>query len=314
MKRLLLAIGSLTLAGTVLPAAAQAQREDRNLRLPEGWNDAYFERLDEGRSPKTVVAVLDFAGGEVLEERLRFRTADMLITGLVQAGRFTVVERERLEAVLAEQQLTQSGRVDPATAARVGRLLGAELVVFGLVTQAAEQKIDKFAYDLVHVEVAVDVRAVNTTSGAVVISETARGIAEDKIITTASGEIVSGPTNFDPLYLNATAQALEIAAQTVSTAAPLIGFVIQVRDRELVIDLGAGRGVKQGDRFIVFRRGDEFRHPVSGERIGWDKTVLAAIEIFATEETLSTGQIVAVVDRGVAVTPGDLVIYQPNAR
>ena len=253
---------------------------------------------------------MDFAGGELLEERLRFRMSDMLITALVQAGRFDVVERDRLQAILAEQDLHQSGRVDPATAARVGKLLGAELVVFGLVTQAADQKIDKFAYDLVRVQVAVDVRAVSTTTARVVISETAEGSAEDKIITTASGEIVSGPTNYDPLYLNATAEALENAAQLVSAAVPLIGFVINVQEKELIIDLGEGRGVHPGDSFIVFRRGEELRHPVTGERIGWNKTVLASLEIIATEENLSTGEIVAVVDRDVEVQPGDLVILR----
>ena len=307
-------MGFVAVLGAALPTGSAAQQRDRNLRLPPGWNDAYFEKLAEGRSPKTVVAVMDFAGGELLEKRLRFRMADMLITSLVQAGRFTVVERERMNAVIAEQNLQQSGRVNPATAVRLGKLLGAELVVFGLVTQAADQKIDKFAYDLVRVEVAVDVRAVNTATGRVVISETARGTAEDKIITTASGDVVSGPTNYDPLYLNATAQALDNAGQLVSTAVPLIGFVISVREQEVVVDLGEGRGVKRGDRFIVFRRGEELKHPVTGERIGWDKTVLAALEIVATEERLSTGKIVTVVDHEVVMKPGDLVIYSSTER
>ncbi len=314
MKNFSRSVALLVAVGAALPTGTAAQQRDQHLRLPPGWNDAYFEKLAEGLSPKTVVAVMDFAGGELLEKRLRFRMSDMLITSLVQAGRFTVVERERMNAVIAEQNLQQSGRVDPATAARLGKLLGAELVVFGLVTQAADQKIDKFAYDLVRVEVAVDVRAVNTTSARVVISETARGTAEDKIITTASGDVVSGPTNYDPLYLNATAQALDNAGQLVSTAAPLIGFVISVKGQEVVVDLGAGRGVKQGDRFIVFRRGEELKHPVTDERIGWDKTVLAALEIVATEESLSTGKIVTVVDREVVMKPGDLVIYSSTER
>ena len=125
---------------------------------------------------------------------------------------------------------------------------------------------------------------------------------------------MSGPTSYDPLYLNAMAQALDEASQLVSTAAPLIGFVIAVREEELVIDLGEGRGVKTGDSFIVFRRGDELLHPVTGARVGWDKTVLAALEIVATEENLSTGRMVAVVERDVEVRPGDLVILRSTAQ
>jgi hypothetical protein len=314
LKPLILLALVAAVAGAAWPSAVSAQRQDRNLRLPPGWDDAFFDRLDEGRSPRTTVAVMDFAGGEVLEERLRFRMSDMLITALVQAGRFDVVERERLDAILTEQELQQSGNVDPATAAMVGRLLGAELVVSGVVTRAAEQLIDRFSYDQIHVEVAVDVRAVHTTSGRVVISETAEGSADDRIVTTASGEIIRGPTNYDPLYLRATAAAIDAAGQLVSTAAPLVGFVISVRDRDVVIDLGEARGVRQGDAFVVFRRGEPLEHPVTGERIGWDKTVLAAIEIVAVEASLSVGRIVAVTERGVELRPGDLVIFRASER
>ncbi|MDH5643641.1 MAG: CsgG/HfaB family protein [Gemmatimonadota bacterium] len=286
------------------------QRRDRNLELPSGWSDTYFERLDEGRSPKTIVAVMDFSGGELLEERVRFRMSDMLITPLVQAGRFDVVERERLDAVFAEQNLQRSAAIDPTTAVRIGRLLGAELVVFGLVTQAADQKIDRFSYDVIRVEVGVEVRGVNTETGQVIISRSATGVAEDRIVTTASGQVVRGPTDYDPLYLQATVDALEQAAQMVSYAAPLIGFVVNVQGDDVMIDLGESRGVSEGDSFVVFRRGEEIVHPVSGDRIGWNKSVLAEIEIQSTQRDLATGEIVTVVDRDVQLVPGDIVFFR----
>ncbi|MFQ5551227.1 MAG: CsgG/HfaB family protein, partial [Gemmatimonadales bacterium] len=287
-----------------------AQSVDRSLHLPPGWNDEYFERLDEGVTPRTVVAVMDFSGGELLQSHLQFSMSDMLITALVRAGRFTVVERDRLDMVMEELTLQESDRIDPATAAEVGRLLGAELVVFGMVTSATEQLVDKFAYDEVQVEVAVDIRAVSTTDGRVVISESAQGLDDARIITTADGRIVSGPTDYDPLYVRATAAALDQVSDLVSNTAPLIGFVISVNDRSAVIDLGAGRGVQLNDRFIVFRRGQELRHPVTRERIGWQKTVLAVLEVRVVEASLSTGEIVVVADRDFAIVPGDLVIFE----
>ncbi len=296
----------------LVTAGANAQRpRPAPLALPAGWNDSYFARLDEGRKPKTVVAVMDFTGGESLEARLRLRMADALVTSLVQAGRFDVVERERLDLVLSEQNLGQSGRVDPATAARVGRILGAELVVFGLVTGATEQKIDKFSYDLVRIEVSIDVRAVNVSTGRVVISENARGAAEARVITTASGEVVSGPTNFDPLYHEASRTALDRAAALVSGAAPLVGYVVARSGPGVTLDLGEDRGVKAGDGFIAFRRGNPILHPVSGERIGWEKTVLAALEVTATEADLSQARIVNAAP-GADLKPGDLVIFRPS--
>jgi curli biogenesis system outer membrane secretion channel CsgG len=301
---------SAVMAAVLLSRAAEAQRRSIPLAMPAGWNDSYFARLDEGRKPKTVVAVMNFTGGEVLEERLRIRMADALVTALVQAGRFDVVERERLDLVMTEQNLTQTGRVDPATAARVGKILGAELVVFGLVTGATEQKIDKFSYDLVRIEVSIDVRAVNVSSGRVVISENARGTAEARIITTASGEVVSGPTNYDPLYHEASRLALDKAAALVSGAVPLVGYIVARDNQRITLDLGEDRGVKTGDTFIAFRRGNPILHPASGERVGWDKIVLAALEVTSTEVDLSQARIVNS-SASADLKPGDLVIYRP---
>lgn len=300
----------MALAGLGLPVSLAAQRRPVPLVMPSGWNDAYFTRLDEGRKPRTIVAVMNFSGGETLEERLRIRMADALITSLVQAGRFDVVERERLDLVMIEQNLAQTGRVDPATAARIGKILGAELVVFGVVTGATEQKVDKFSYDLVRVEVAIDVRAVNVSTGRVVISESARGTDSAKVITTANGTVVSGPTNYDPLYHEASRLALDRAAALVSAAAPLVGYVVSLGDQTITIDLGEDRGVKSGDAFIVFRRGAEIFHPVTKERVGWAKTVLAAAEVTVTESDLSTARVINSA-AGTEIRPGDLVVYRP---
>lgn len=297
----------------VAPATAPAQRVEQDLRLPPGWNDAYFERLESGVTPKTVVAVLDFSGGELLQSHLRFGMSDMLITALVQAGRFTVVERERVADLRREQEFQRGGMVDPATAVEVGKLLGAELVVHGLVTKATQQTLDKFSYDVVRVEVAVDVRAVSTASGQIVISRTAEAADEARIITTADGRIVSGPTDYDPLYARAAMTALDSVAALIANAAPLVGIVVAAEGGQITTDLGERYGVRRGDQFIAFRRGDPLTHPATGARIGWRKTVLGRLEIAATEETLSTGRLVAVAERGVTLAPGDFVMFERRA-
>ena len=255
---------------------------------------------------------MNFTGGEALEQRIQIRMADALVTSLVQAGRFDVVERERLDLVMNEQNLHQRGLVDPATAARVGKILGAQLVVFGLVTGASEQKIDKFSYDLIRVEVSMDVRAVDVSTGRVTISETAKGAAEARVITSADGSIISGPTNYDPLYHEASRLALDRAAVLVSGAVPLVGFVVAMENRNVTLDLGESRGVKSGDTFIVFRRGEPLLHPVSHERIGWNKSILAAVQVTDTENDLSHGRILNSAP-GAELKPGDLVILRPSS-
>lgn len=55
----------------------------------------------------------------------------MLLTELQQNPALRIVERSILRAVLDEQDLAPGGRVDPETAARVGRLVGARYAITG---------------------------------------------------------------------------------------------------------------------------------------------------------------------------------------
>jgi curli biogenesis system outer membrane secretion channel CsgG len=87
---------------------------------------------NSGAHPATVaVLYFDYDGKTAGLEVLRKGLAQMLISDLTGQDGWLVVERERLEAVLAEQKLAQSGKIDKATAAKLGKLLGARYLVVG---------------------------------------------------------------------------------------------------------------------------------------------------------------------------------------
>jgi tetratricopeptide (TPR) repeat protein len=74
-----------------------------------------------------------FAAQDASLEPLSRALAEMLTTDLGQTDRLTVVERAQVQALLDELRLAESGRVDPATAARAGRLVGAGRLVQGRI-------------------------------------------------------------------------------------------------------------------------------------------------------------------------------------
>lgn len=82
------------------------------------------------------VAVLpfrDLSGGKAsVGEAIR----ETVTSDLKTLGGVRVVERAQLDRVLGEQHLQGAGEVDPATAARVGKLLGATLIAVGAYQQA----------------------------------------------------------------------------------------------------------------------------------------------------------------------------------
>lgn len=60
--------------------------------------------------------------------------ADMLVTSLFNSNRFIVLEREKLQAVIHEQDMGASGRFRQDTVAPIGELEGAKLLVIAAVT------------------------------------------------------------------------------------------------------------------------------------------------------------------------------------
>ncbi len=90
-------------------------------------------------SAKRRIAVLPFKYGSVSAE---VGTADvgqgigsLIVTRLVNDGTYSVCEREMLDSILKEQNLSTSDRADAATAAKIGKLLGVDAIIVGTVTQ-----------------------------------------------------------------------------------------------------------------------------------------------------------------------------------
>jgi tetratricopeptide (TPR) repeat protein len=92
------------------------------------------ERSASPPQPRTV-AVFPFlyVGSDPQYRPLGRALAELLVTDLAQTSRLTVLERLEVQALLDELALAESDIVDPATAARSGRLLSAERVVQGTI-------------------------------------------------------------------------------------------------------------------------------------------------------------------------------------
>src|SRR3984957_8329266 len=61
--------------------------------------------------------------------------SDLLVKNLVTDGTYSVIERKQLDKILAEQNFSNSDRADPATAARIGKILGLDAIIVGSITQ-----------------------------------------------------------------------------------------------------------------------------------------------------------------------------------
>ncbi len=61
--------------------------------------------------------------------------SDLLVTMLVKDGTYSVIERKNLDKILGEQNFSNSDRANPASAAKIGKLLGVDAIIVGSITQ-----------------------------------------------------------------------------------------------------------------------------------------------------------------------------------
>ena len=95
-------------------------------------------------APRKRVAVMNFDYGTVRtysqaifgsDQDIGKGISDMLVTRLVQDGKYSVIERNALDKILTEQNFSNSDRADSTTAAKIGRILGVDAIIIGSITQ-----------------------------------------------------------------------------------------------------------------------------------------------------------------------------------
>src|SRR5919201_991386 len=97
------------------------------------------------------------------------------------SNKFSVVERDKLNLVLKEQGLAASGAVDPATAAKVGKILGVKYIILGGIDKFnidnTKGAIGKFGVggNMVQANVTINLRFIDSTTAERVISIAADG-------------------------------------------------------------------------------------------------------------------------------------------
>jgi hypothetical protein len=75
--------------------------------------------------------------------------------------------------------------------------------------------------------------------------------------------------------------------EVVSAFPPVEGVVVQVDGDHLYMDLSKKQGLLLGQEFLVFRKGEEFRHPFNGKVLGRYEEILGYAQVQRVEEGFS---------------------------
>ena len=244
------------------------------LMLVASWPVSATAEEETQNSNKVRVAGMNFENNSSWHywgDNLGAAAADELVTQLFETGKFSLVERSQLNAILAEQNLGQSGRVNPSQAADIGRLLGVQLILTGSITKFS---IDTkgggfrgFGAQYSEAESNLDIRLIDTNTAEIMFA----GDGEGKI--RLGGLRIKGANfqrDFDAgLAQEALRPAVEQVAQKVAGEADSFSSIqapiapAQVvglgQNGVLYIDKGENFGVVVGQRYEVYRVVDEIR-------------------------------------------------------
>ena len=130
------------------------------------------------------IAVLNFTS--TVPTRIADQFPELLSNVLINSGKFSVLERSKLHAVMAEQNLGVSGLVDPNTAVTLGNLIGAQFLVVGNVNDFSSQEMRFSGYG-VH-----NVTTIYRTNISVKILETKTGRALYSTVKSAEEKMMQG--------------------------------------------------------------------------------------------------------------------------
>ena len=281
-----------------------------------------------GQAVKKRVAVFDFDNAAVqgavtlpfmssgTPANLGQAAANLLVSKLVKDGSATVIERAALDKLLAEQNLTNSDRTDPLTAARLGRILGVDVIVLGSITHydlddkttgGGSNPLRGFGgFGGSGMTTKHDIKALVQLSVRLVSPDTAEVVA----VSEGIGEILKKGVKVDmrdsrammggsagsPLMNEAMDKAIaqlggDLGAKLPKLPArtPVIdGLIADANESgRLVLNVGSQNGVKVGERLQVWRTGKEIRDPVTGKVLLRDDTLLGEAVVITVNEISS---------------------------
>jgi len=265
-----------------------------------------------------------------INSELSKAATDLMINALIKTEHFRVFERIKLDAILEEQDFqVYSGRVDPSTAVKIGKMLGVDLIVTGSVTSIVYQKsggikLGPLSLKKSSASVTMTVRAINVTTGEIIFSEVKKGTTSKSGVSiripVAGGLGLSSESVadiFSAIEDVCQQAAVEFAAKMDSRAIvvsslSLEGYVVKVESTssgeitQVYINLGENSGITVGDEIKISQEGEVILDPKTQEVLDRELILIAQARIIQVKENISIA-LVTTKFSNLSIMPTDIV-------
>lgn len=202
---------------------------------------------------------------------------DILSAKLASSGKFILLERSDLSALLEECQKNGGGSAT----------IGADYMIIGSITEFGRKNTGKngvFSSQKTQtVEAAVAIRLVDVSSGLIIYSDEAKGSAE---LTTKTTMGVGGSASFDAtLSDKAISEAIGQLVENIinkCTNSPWKTYIISSDADGTLIAGGTSQGIKEGMTFAVKTKGKKVKNPQTGIMINLPGKQVGTATILST--------------------------------
>ncbi len=184
---------------------------------------------------------------------------DILSSKLASSGKFLLLERNDLNALLEECQKGEN----------VASTIGADYMIIGSITEFGRKNTGKngvFSSQKTQtVEASVAIRLVDVSTGLIIYSDEGKGSAE---LTTKTTMGVGGSSSYDAtLSDKAISEAIGQLVENIinkCTNSPWKTYFLSVDNDGVLIAGGASQGIKEGMTFAVKTVGKKVKNPQTG--------------------------------------------------
>jgi len=253
---------------------------------------------------KKTVAVFDFkndsgwAGDATLGQDFGTQLSD----ALVQSGKFIVLSRQDLVPIMAEQDMENSDRFAKAKTAETGKIVPAQLLVKGKITEFQENTsgggrgISLYGVSIntkkSSAHIGLIIQLIDSTTGQIVDSKRVDGdVTAGGTSLGYSGAVNFGSSDFQKTPVGKAVQmAIDRAVEYLATKSadiPWSGKVMLVKDGIVYVNSGSNAGLKEGNTFFVSKVGEALVDPDTGMSLGSETKKLGQVKITDVQEKFS---------------------------
>jgi len=309
MKTRLLA--SLAVVAALGLAAAPARAALSDLLKPHNETKTTDEgaknALPEYHGVKNAIGVIEFENKNNFfpESQMSQNFRLMLESALFATNRFVIVEREKLDTVMQEQDLQASGRAArAANVAQTGKLRSARFLATGSIVEAtSDVQGDGGGLNIrgIHIggsaakaKVTVIIKLIDSTSGQLVANERISGLAGHSSINLGyvghgvGGNVSSfAKTPLGEAVQDCINQAVKLIALKME-GQPIEGNVVALAGDQVIISLGTNYNIAAGQTVIVRKPGEQLTDPGTGEILGTSEgEVVGTLQVTSPRDKIS---------------------------